>query len=478
MFDILYSINYFNLLLPVTEYNYFGSYVFPALLKFYKKENPYIILEFFNNVDKIIDLEKKFLDVTLKNRLQKNKENLSNSKNKQTKKKNEIKEEPEENKFSLGSSNNPGINDNYDDNFRQTIFSVGESDIKANKDKSFEIYNDYDSNLESFKESLLKLILDLLGRNNEIDILITFIRKLPSLLLFYGKSKTNDFIKFIINNFNKQDWIIQKEILTHIPQMTITLGDQPLNDYILPCMDKMEYLSQSNSITYFQKLLPFLLHPNICIKNEVLNLWETLFNNLTPEEIFCYLYKPFENFLVIPPIVVDKNTIVKYCKKSIPRFLYQLEILNINYNSSNLRKEENLKLEQDTGINNLNLLKEMIDNQKLGNSNNDYNGDINYLYEEYNESKIDEFKKYSLLEPLDKYIKKEINSMEGYSDKSNALETKIFGKIFFLGGDKEKLKFPNFKNNTQINFGSSNNIISSDLFRKIILKLISEVAII
>ena len=488
MFDILYSINYFDLFLPVTEYNYFGSYVFPALLKFYKKENPYIILEFFNNVEKIIDLEKKFFDVTLKNRLQKNKENLSNSKNKQKKNMNVIKEEPEENKFSLGSSNNPGINDNYDDNFRQTIFSVGESDIKANKDKSFEIYNDYDSNLESFKESLLKLILDLLGRNNEIDILITFIRKLPSLLLFYGKSKTNDFIKFIINNFNKQDWIIQKEILTHIPQMAITLGDQPLNDYILPCMDvlitnnsnelklleliksinqllKMEYLSQSNSITYFQKLLPFLLHPNICIKNEVLNLWETLFNNLTPEEIFCYLYKPFENFLVIPPIVMDKNTIVKYCKKSIPRFLYQLEILNINYNASNLLKEENLKLEQDTGINNLNLLKEMIDNQKFGNSNNDYNGDINYIYEEYNESKIDEFKKYSLLEPLDKYIKKEINSMEGYSDKSNALETKIFGKIFFLGGDKEKLKFPNFKNNTQINFGSSNNIISSDLFR-------------
>ena len=38
MFDILYSINYFDLFLPVTEYNYFGSYVFPALLKFYKRK--------------------------------------------------------------------------------------------------------------------------------------------------------------------------------------------------------------------------------------------------------------------------------------------------------------------------------------------------------------------------------------------------------------------------------------------------------
>ena len=241
------------------------------------------------------------MDVTLKTRLENNKKNLTNKKDKQKENKNTIIEEAEENNYSLGSSNNPGINNNYEDNVRPTIFSSRESNLKTNKDKSYEIYNDYDSNLESFKESLLTIILNLLGRNNEIDILITFIRKLPSLLLFYGKSKTNDFIKFIINNFNKIDWIIQKEILTHIPQMTITLGEQPLNDYILPCMEsliinnsnelklleliksmnqllKMEYLSQSNSITYFLKLLPFLLHPNISIKNEIFNLWETLFN--------------------------------------------------------------------------------------------------------------------------------------------------------------------------------------------------------
>ena len=79
LFDILYSIDYQELILPVTEYNYFGSYVYPALLKFYNKENPYIILEFFNNVDKIIDLQQKFLNVTLKTRLKKNKECLNDS---------------------------------------------------------------------------------------------------------------------------------------------------------------------------------------------------------------------------------------------------------------------------------------------------------------------------------------------------------------------------------------------------------------
>ena len=488
LFDILYSIDYQELILPVTEYNYFGSYVYPALLKFYNKENPYIILEFFNNVDKIIDLQQKFLNVTLKTRLKKNKENL-NTKNKPFENNiNTIKEEKEEYSNSLGSSLNPKIDDNYDDIVRPTIFSSQrESTTKQqNKDKSFEIFNDYDSNMESFKHSLFSLTMDLIGRNNEIDILIIFIRKLPSLLLFYGKSKTNDFSKFIINNFNKPDWIIQKEILSHIPQMTITIGEKPLNDYILPCMEmlisnnsnelklleliksmnqllKMEYLSQSNSIDFFVKLISFILHPNISIKNEIINFCESLFNYLSPDEIFCYLYKPLENFLILPLIMINKNTLLNYCKESIPRFLYQLEINNINYNFSNfLPKETNSK----NGINNIELLKDMIESQKAGNANTDDNGDIKYIYDsEQNNSNLKEYKKYCLLEPLDKYIKKEINSMKGFSDKGYALETKIFGKIFFLGSDKEKLKFPNFKNNTQISFENNNNIISSDLFR-------------
>ena len=486
LFDILYSINYEELDLPLTEYNYFGSYVYPALLKFYNRENPYIILEFFNKVDKIIDLQQKFLNVTLKTRLKKNKENLAKAKENNI---NTIKEEIEEDKESLYSSNNLIINDVYDDNVRPSIISSShrESILKPNKDKTYEIFNDYDSSMESFKNSLFSLTMELIGRNNQIDILIIFIRKLPSLLLFYGKSKTNDFSKFIINNFNKPDWIIQKEILKYIPQMTITIGEQPLNDYILPCMEmlitnnsnelklleliksinqllKMEYLSQINSIDFFKKLLPFLLHPNLTIKNEIINFFESLFNYLSPDEIFGYLYQSMEKYLIIPPIIMNKNTIINYCKKCIPRFLYQLEINNINYNISNFLSKENLPKD---GINNLELLRELIENQKIGNSNTDDNGDIKYIYDQSDGSKnkIEEYKKYSLLEPLDKYIKKEIKSMQLFSDQGYALETKIFGKIFYLGNDKEKLKFPNFKNNSQLSFESNNNIISSDLFR-------------
>ena len=139
----------------------------------------------------------------------------------------------------------------------------------------------------------------MIGEINDIDILISFIRKLPDLFTFYGRSKTNDFSKFIINNFNKPDWIIQKEILCHIPKMMTTLGENALNEYILPCMEmlidnnsneqktfelikaihqllKMDFLTPKAAVDFFNKLLPFLIHPTLNIKNEMLNFAESL----------------------------------------------------------------------------------------------------------------------------------------------------------------------------------------------------------
>jgi len=510
IFEILYSINYKDLILPMTEYNYFDSYVFPALLKFYKKENPYIILEFFNNVDKIIDLEEKFLNATLKSRLKKNQLNLQYSKSieKDRTLMNQnsiILEEREEDSASIlktNSKNNVILDDNIEysntfksindselnDNYRISSYSYHDRNSKISKDKTYEIYNDYDTSLESFKDSLFSVTRDLIGRNNEIDILITVIRKLPSLLLFYGRSKTNDFSKFIINNFNKTDWLVQKEMLSHIPQMISTMGEKALNDYILPCMEmlisnnsnelkileliksihqliKMEYLSLKNSIDFYEKLLPFFLHPNQCIRNEMINFSESLFNSLSPDEIFCYLYHPFENYLTIPPIILNKDTLITNSKKPLPRVIYQLE-LEINYDQ--VKMIDNKKNWEEI-TNKLNILKDMIENQRKGNLMAEDNGNINYKYDNFCHQdfikQIDDYKKYSLLEPLEKYIKKELSQTEIFIDKGFGLETKIFGKIFWLGNDKDKFSFPNFISNSSISFENNYNIISSDLFR-------------
>jgi phosphoinositide-3-kinase regulatory subunit 4 len=175
IFEILYSFNYNDLLLPVTEYNYFDSYIFPKILKFYEPKKPYLVLEFLNNIDRIIDLEMKFLNITLKSRIKRMNEIIKEEKN-------------------IAPKNNKDKIDDKDEKYKEII-------KKRNK-RTEEIYNDYDNCLESFKNNLLNVIMDVIGSINEIDLLIITIRKLPCIIDFFGQSKSNEFSKFIINNFN------------------------------------------------------------------------------------------------------------------------------------------------------------------------------------------------------------------------------------------------------------------------------------
>ena len=292
IFEILYSFNFNELILPVTEYNYFDSYVFPKILKFYNPKKPYLVIEFLNNIDKIIDLELKFLNITLKSRIIR----LTKIVNEEI---------------------NSLIKNNNDNRIKK---DEKYKEIKKKKQKRVEeIYNDYDSCLDLFKDNLFNVINDVIGSINEIDLLIITIRKLPCLLDFYGRGKSNDFSKFIINNFNKNEWIIQKEILNQIPKMMNTLGQNILDNYILPCMEvligsnsnefktykligsintllKKEILSPNKCIKFLLDLLPYSLHPNSQIHNEILDLIKNLLNYLDSQEIFFYLQKSFEPY--------------------------------------------------------------------------------------------------------------------------------------------------------------------------------------
>ena len=94
IFEIFYLIDYSKLILPVTEYNYFHTYVFPFFLEFSK--DPQLISEFFNNLEKIIELESIFLNITLKSRIfylkQKLEEEEKQEKNKEKIENNQLKE--------------------------------------------------------------------------------------------------------------------------------------------------------------------------------------------------------------------------------------------------------------------------------------------------------------------------------------------------------------------------------------------------
>ena len=447
IFEILYSFNYNELILPVTEYNYFDSYIFPKILKFYRPEKPYLVLEFLNSIDKIIDLELKFLNVTLKSRIKRLLEKVNKEK------------------------------DLVEKNYANDIIKKKEKEkeiITKKKKRVEEIYNDYDTYLESFKDNLFNVIIDVIGSVNEIDLLIITIRKLPFLLDFYGRGKSNDFSKFIINNFNKSEWIIQKEILTQIPKMMNTLGRNILDNYILPCMEmlignnsnefktykliesinillKMEILTPKNGIDFLVKLLPYSIHPNSKIHNEILDLIKNLLSFLTPEEIFLYLQNDFIPYLKVPYVYLDFDIINNNYIPMVSRCYYMLKLNNIEFNFTEKEKNEKILLIEET-----------IEKEKEGNLMANDNGDIIYIFNKKNDDDVFLMEKYSLVEPLNKYIKKEI---KGNNNLGEELDKKIFGKIFWLSSEKDRYKIPYIKDENFFSLEKNEDRIPSELFK-------------
>ena len=448
IFEILYSFNYNELILPATEYNYFDSFIFPALLRLYYSEshdNHEIILEFFNNVDKMIDLEKKFLNITLKSRIKKY-NNIINT-----------------------EKNNTNLDKNNDNNL-----------LLNKQNKKSQIFKDYETSLMLFKEELFRATRDLLGKINEIDILIIVIRKLPDLLSFYGKSKTSDFIKFIINNFNKVDWIIQKEILMQIPKMIITLGEKVLNDYILLCMEmiitnnsneiktyeliktihellKMGYLQHISAASIFLKLMPCLVHPNYLIRYEIIDLTKSLINYLNFDEIFYYLYKPLSEYFFIPIIEADNNinvdSILLYKKANLDRVIYQLELNNILYDNNELLNDDNSLL----------LIENMITSERNGDSLDNNNGDINYCFDGIKidnfGNQLNNFKVYNLKDNFNEYIKYISNSNDKNSVGDQIKE--LIGKIFWICSEQTE---ENQNKRNKIMFDENDSLINNKFF--------------
>lgn len=315
---ILQMINENDLILPSSDYNFFDAYIFPSILELYSSNEPSLILAFANIIDKLTDLEHKFLQITLRSRFHNMKhQHIEGGNN-----------------FSKGSFNFHSIN--------------------SGKDRGEEIIHAYDADLYEFKSNLFKIIEDILSKNEDIDTQLTLIRKLPNLMLFYGRRETNNFSKFIIAHFNKKDWIIQREILKSIPSLIVTLGETALNQFIVPCMEliinnnlselkiyemihtmhlllKMEYLETFRGIDLFKKILPFIMHPNIWIRNEVINFGITLINLLSEGEVYTYLRPDFKNYLYMPFIILTSDLIKGVTKERLSRVIYELYKKEIDY---------------------------------------------------------------------------------------------------------------------------------------------------
>jgi hypothetical protein len=451
VFEIFDCINYNDLILPVTEYNYFHTYVIP-FLSYFSENNE---LDYLNNIEKIIDIEKKFLDVTLKSRIMKLKEK-DNEKNKK-------------------------MNIKY-------LYT--------------EAFYDYEISLKEFKNPIFQKVMDIIGKKNDIDLLIIIIRKLPILLELFGKSIADNSNKFIINNLNKTNWILQKELLFTITKMLNPLGKTRLVNYLIPCLGwqlknnseelklneliksinnffEMNYLSPLEAASFFNKLETFILHPNIIIHNNLILLLKNIFSKLTQEESYIYLYESLKKYMKIPLLEINYNNIINSLNKKLSRIIFQLELNNINYKLFNNYECKNILPLMKTLIEELkegnNSVIEDIKNKNneeiriIGNENilKNYSNNFYYnseLIQEMIRNKLNLYKEYSLIEPLEKFIKKELGITE--QALGDTFEAKIFSRIYWISDIIEKYELPKYSNNFDFPFEDKNdNILSIDPFK-------------
>jgi hypothetical protein len=114
------------------------------------------------------------------------------------------------------------------------------------------------------------------------------------------------------------------------------------------------------------------------------------------------------------------------------------------------------------------LFQNLIEKQKIGNSNANDNGEINYSYDSSKDidplTYLDKYPKHSLKEPIEKYIKKEFSNLNDETEEKRALLQKVVYKIFYLSDSTENYNFPYIKDNRSCSFKIGNNILNSELF--------------
>ena len=443
IFELFYSIDYTKLILPVFYYKYLGSYIFEEFIYLYNSKDHMIKIAFINSIEKLIDLEKKFLSVVLRSNFKMY--DYSNEKSTNNNQENEIQK---------------------DNNLEAQI----EHYTKIEKKTKSEIFLYYDRSLKEFKDVLFNYISDIISKNEEVDVIISLIRQLPILLNFYGQRKIIDFIKFIINNINNTHWIIQREIIRNIPKMSITLGEDALNNYILPCMQelisnnsnelkqyelinsvfellKLDYLPQENGINMAKQLLPFLVHPNILIRNKMIEFIGELLPKLNIVDIISNFFEPMKDFIYSPSFELNKEILQQYIIKPLSRVIFQLDL-----------KDYVFKEIESPDVKPQEILSKLIKTQKENILEND---DIIYKFKENKDSEIlsiNVLKGNNFYEIIPKEYQKFCKQNQN-EDNANILT--FICKLMWLGDLTVPLIIPKFKTNEDIIFKVDDNILTS-----------------
>ena len=354
LIDILQTIDFKNLIVSPLDYKFFHNYLSPAIFILAEKSpSKQLVILFISLLDRIIDLEQKFRDVERRSRL----EDVEKRRNTTI-----------ERVDSVNIDGDSLINVSVDQTISQRY--TMQVDHKKNILERNEIDKVCDTLVKDFKSRLFSIIQNLFNLQEDIDMLQLLIGKLPTLLSYYSSDKADEIFCFCINILNKKEWILIREILKVFPDMLDRFDQnknyrtdlinciemilsQNINEHViyeliqvlinLFATKQKSALSINTFLPLFSQLLPFQIHPNTRIRDDINEFTIDFISQLNPIEAFIYTYDIFKPFLEGRVAFITKESIHKYRKPHICRILYEIYLGNFYVKNKPLQLDHEMQ---------------------------------------------------------------------------------------------------------------------------------------
>ena len=489
LIDILYSINFAELIVTPLDFKFFYEYLSPSIFNLVHGSASILIVEFLGALESIIDLEQKFRDVERRSRLAE----IAKKRTTTITKHNSVQLETPSIDALTTTTTTTGECVNDEDAQTKTIAQCATLPEDENVLEQAKVGEVCDELIKKFKRRLFSVIQNLLNKQDDIDVLQTLIRKLPTLLAYYGSEKEDDIFCFCINILNKKEWILLKEILTVFPVM-LEKFDQTKNyrSDLINCIEMILLQNVNEHVIYeliqvlsdlftnkvksalsiktflplFTQLLPFQLHPNTRIRDDIVAFALDFVSQLSPIEAFLYVYETFMPFLEIPVAYITKETVQKHMKPHICRTEFELHLGKYRVqNSDELLSDEGYKKLLDFISDAKTLASQMSiplmmpsdddddANSKSADSaatSDDIADPENYCFN-IHEYKLHRKNKCRALKTVDSLLKL-YQSYEGFEREEEESYKFFLEKILGICEVAHGVDFPKYRNNTDIPF--------------------------
>ena len=199
--------------------------------------------------------------------------------------------------------------------------------------------------LDHFETHTKALLTD-----SDASVRRAFLSSVASLCVFFGSSRTNDVILSHLNTYlNDKDWILKCKFFQTVVGVATFVGAKSLEDFILPLMvqalsDPEEFVTEKVISSFasmaelglFERvktwemidcIAPFMLHPNIWIREAAAHFISSSTRYLTIADLHCIVSPSIQPYLKSSLNEYSEVAILDALKRPLPRPLLELAIV-------------------------------------------------------------------------------------------------------------------------------------------------------